>query len=434
MLQRRADIVLGHDGDDDRALAAVGDDEIHHGVARVLSHRLADLGQAHPLVLSQLRVQHRREHDAVAAAGAVPLILPRGSRAVGHVGLDPIAQRRIAEPRQHLVEAALAHPQRQAGVEAVRRARVGILVRRHVQAARMRRLNPRQDLRHLAPVGFVRRLEMPDLRGEMCLLGNREHFVERFEDAAALRSLMGEVDAAVSRRDLRQRDDLVEIGKPIGHVLKRRAQAERALFHRPGRERLHRVQFRRRRAAIVLADDEVAQSAGAHERPDVDRGMRTRLEPLEIIAERPPILGDPEMLGVVGAFLDHPVVHRRNRAALAGHLGRHALENLARGAVVHEHVELRLAEEIDEPRRDDQVRGVEARGGGCAGERSNRRDAIPDETDVAHEPGTARAVDDAAVRDQHVEAIRGPLGTDRHARHTGQRRDPRGHGHGSPEP
>ena len=39
----------------------------------------------------------------------------------------------------------------------------------------------------------------------------------------------------------------------------------------------------------------------------------------------------------------------------AGHLGGDALQDLARGAAVDQHVELRLAEEVDEPGRDDEV-------------------------------------------------------------------------------
>ena len=164
MLQRRPHIVFVHDRGDHRALAVIGDHQIDHRVARILAHRLADLRQRHALVLRQVAVQHRRQHHAVAAVGAVPLVLPGRRVRIVHVLLDPLARRRIGQARQRLVEAAFARPQRQARVEAVRRARVGILVRGDVEAARPRRLDAPQHLRHLAEVRLVGGLQVPDLR------------------------------------------------------------------------------------------------------------------------------------------------------------------------------------------------------------------------------------------------------------------------------
>ena len=41
-----------------------------------------------PFVRPQLGVEHRRQHHAVAAAGAVPLVLPGGGVRVVHLALD----------------------------------------------------------------------------------------------------------------------------------------------------------------------------------------------------------------------------------------------------------------------------------------------------------------------------------------------------------
>ena len=49
MDQRRADVLLVHDREDAIGLAAVGDDEIHQRIARVLAHAPSDLGQRHAL-------------------------------------------------------------------------------------------------------------------------------------------------------------------------------------------------------------------------------------------------------------------------------------------------------------------------------------------------------------------------------------------------
>ena len=119
--------------------------------------------------------------------------------------------------------------------------------------------------------------------------------VERVEDPRALGSLMREVDAAVACGDLGQLDDLVGRRKAIGHVLERRAEAERALLHGLRDDLPHLVELSRCRTAIVLADDVVAHTARADERRDVDRRTRSLVETFEVVAERTPILRDAEV-------------------------------------------------------------------------------------------------------------------------------------------
>src|SRR4249919_1174260 len=273
-------------------------------------------------------------------------------------------------------------------------------------AAGASRLDPFQHVRHLAEVGFVRGLQVPDLGRNRGAFRNREHFVERLEDARALRPLMREVHAAVTRGDFGQLDDLVGRRKPIGNVLQRRAQAECSLLHRFGDQLLHALQFRRCRGTIVLSDDVVANAAGAHERADVDRGTRPHVEPPEIVAEGPPIDDDTEVRRARGRLANHPVVHGRDRRALAGDLGGHALEQLARRAAVDEDVELGLAEEIDESGRDDEAGCIDGRAGRRVLERANRRNPIADDADVAAKPRRTGAVDNAAVDEQDVETPR----------------------------
>ena len=85
----------------------------------------------------------------------------------------------ILEAREHLVEAAFAHPQRQAGVEAVRRAIVGIHVGGDVEPAGAGRVECFKHFRHAAPVGLVGGLEVPHFGGNVRALGHGEHLVER---------------------------------------------------------------------------------------------------------------------------------------------------------------------------------------------------------------------------------------------------------------
>src|SRR5437868_9622052 len=51
------------------------------------------------LPFAQVGVEDRRDHHAIAAPRAVPLILPRDCRRIGHVLLDALALRRVVEPR-----------------------------------------------------------------------------------------------------------------------------------------------------------------------------------------------------------------------------------------------------------------------------------------------------------------------------------------------
>ncbi len=404
MLQRRSHIILVHDRGNDRRLALVGDHEVDDRVARVLPHRLADRGQRHAFVLPEPGVEDRRHHHAVAAVRAVPLVFPGGGVRIVHVLLDPFARRRVPEPLDELLEPAFPRPERNAGVEAVRRARVRVLIRGHVEASRPRRLDAPQHLGHFSEVRPVSGFEMPDLRRNRGALGDREHFVERLEDASAFRALMREIHAAVPRGDLRELDDLVSRCEAIGHVLQRRAEPERALLHRLRDQLPHLLELGCRCGTVGFADHVVANAARAHQRGDVDRRPRSILEPLEVVGQRAPVLRDAEVRGRRRRFGDEPIVHRRDRRALAGHLGRDALHDLAGRAAVDEHVELRLAQQIDEPRRDDQVRGIDRRRAAGVADHADRRDAIFCDGDVAAEPGRAGAVDDAPVGDDEIVA------------------------------
>jgi hypothetical protein len=66
-------------------------------------------------------------------------------------------------------------------------------------------------------------------------------------------------------------------------------------FHRLRDQLLHALELGGGGRPIVLADDVVAQTAGADERGDVDRRVRSLFEPAEIVAERPPVLRDAEV-------------------------------------------------------------------------------------------------------------------------------------------
>ena len=98
-----------------------------------------------------------------------------------------------------------------------------------------------------------------------------------------------------------------------------------------------------------------------------------------------------------------PIIERSDRRAFAGDLRGHALGDLAGGAVVHQDVEFGLALNVDEPRRSHQPGGVDALPGRGTMQVAHGGDAVAGNSYVAHEPGCARAVDDASAADDVVE-------------------------------
>jgi hypothetical protein len=126
----------------------------------------------------------------------MPLVLPGRRVGIGHVGLDALAQRWILQPGDHRLFRAFADPEREASVEAVRRAdSLRILVRRDVKATRRRGVQATQHLRHLSPFRPICRLQMKDFRWDARALGDREDFIGDSE-SAGLRSLVGDVNPA----------------------------------------------------------------------------------------------------------------------------------------------------------------------------------------------------------------------------------------------
>jgi hypothetical protein len=83
----------------------------------------------------------------------------------------------------------------------------------------------------------------------------------------------------------------------------------------------------------------------------------------------------------------------------ARHFGGHPLEELARGAIVDQHVELGLPEQVDEARRDDLLARVDA-----ARRRpfhiADRDDAIVTDGHAASIPRRTSTIDDSAVDNQ----------------------------------
>ena len=406
MRERRPHVPLVHDRQDAVTVGPVGAHDADDDVARVLLLGSRDLGDGFPFVGLQLRVQHLRHHDPRGAARSQVLVLPlRGF--LRHVGLGALAGRRIGQAPEQRLAPSLAHPRRQAGVEAVGGAVPGVAVRGHVEARGARVLEPLQDLGHPAEVRPVGGLQVPDVGADLGLARDAEDLVERGVDAAGLRALVREVGAAVARGHLRQRDQLLGRGVDVGDVLQRGRNAERALAHRGIDQRLHARKLRRGGGPVLAADHDRAHASGADERREVDSGAAA-LQAREVLVEGAPVRAHAVALVEVCVFGLEPLVERRDRLPFAGDLGRDPLGDFRGGSRVDQHVELGLTEQVDEAGRNDEAGRVDGARGARAAQGADRGDLAAANAHVGREPGRSRAVDDATPFDQEVERGRAP--------------------------
>src|SRR4029453_16186416 len=129
--------------------------------------------------------------------------------------------RGIGEPLHQRLAAPFAYPGGKVRVQPVRRASPWVLVRRDVDSLRARLLDLREDLGHAAEVRAVCRLQMPDLRAYIRCARDPEDLVEGGVDPPRLGALVREVRAAVRRRGLRERDELLGRRVDVRDVLER---------------------------------------------------------------------------------------------------------------------------------------------------------------------------------------------------------------------
>jgi len=144
-------------------------------------------------------------------------------------------------------------------------------------------LDQSERLLRLAPVVAARGLVVRDLNGEFRLAGDTDGLFDRLQKALALVTHVRHVEAAVFRRDLRERDDLLGAGEGAGRVDETGGEAERAGGHAFGHVLSHLFEFGCIRLAAVHAQGAVADGAVGDETADVegearlfDRGPRIR--------------------------------------------------------------------------------------------------------------------------------------------------------------
>src|SRR5438105_11973181 len=90
---------------------------------------------------------------------------------------------------------------------------------------------------------------------------------------------------------------------------------------------------------------------------------------------------------------------RRDRLAFSGDFSSDALRKLAQGAIVNKQGLLRLAQHIDESRRNHKSGCVNHALGGGAGKFADGGDAIVTDRKIARDPGVSRTINDPSVLD-----------------------------------
>ena len=250
-------------------------------------------------------------------------------------------------------------------------------------------------------VGLSGGLQVVDLRTDVRLARNRDELVNGLEELVAFAPEVRDVAAVVFGRGLAEFDQFVGLGVERRRVDQRRTDAERALFHRLAHVAAHAFEFVVRRRPVIVAHLVDPQRGRTDERRHV-AGNPLVLEELQVLAKRRP--RDLEV--VVGNLLQEAGLHglgeRAHRPALAHHLERHALADVALRAAVVNQGHRSPAQHVDEARRHGQAFGIEGLRG-RAELRANRRDAVAGYRDVRFEGLAAEAVIDEPVGDQQVE-------------------------------
>ena len=164
-----------------------------------------------------------------------PALAPRFSQSVG--GFDHLCRMRARAPGSRRLSQSLPSASAQGGRHEARpvpAAIVGVHVGGDVEALGAGGVDAPDDLGHLVPVWAPGRLQVVDLRRHAGAPGDLDRLVEPFQQAGFLGAQVGDVDAAVLRNDLAERDQLVGSGVAPGRVDQGGGDAEGAVLHRLG--------------------------------------------------------------------------------------------------------------------------------------------------------------------------------------------------------
>src|ERR1019366_2430904 len=199
LAQGQGHVGLVHDEHAHHGERLVLDQDIEHGVDRVLVPQPGDLRDGFPLQRDQLGILHGAHHEGFGPLHQLPFIVPMAGMGF-HILADARPHGGVFQTLDHFPVAAIVRPGRDHGREGVERRRISVRVRRHIEARLACRLDVGHDLGHAPPVELSGSLQMPDLDGNISLAPDTESLVQRRNDGIALVADVGGVDAAEFRR------------------------------------------------------------------------------------------------------------------------------------------------------------------------------------------------------------------------------------------
>ena len=112
-----------------------------------------------------------------------------------------------------------------------------------------------------------------------------------------------------------------------------------------------------------------------------------------------------EMVVAVAVGRDHRLIQRRGGVAFAGDLGGDSLKDLRRHLWLDQHRQFRLAQHVDEARRDDLAMGIDRLFARGSFQIANRRDVPRTDANVGRIPRRAGAIHHMPVHDHDVERL-----------------------------
>ena len=167
----------------------------------------------------------------------------------------------------------------------------------------------------------------------------------------------------------------------------------------------HVLQLGGRGLHIIVTEHHPPDARGAYVAGKVDSDALL-LEPGKVFAERPPVDLNVVMIVLLLIGTENGVVQRGDGFALAGDFRGDPLENLRRQAGVDKDGVLRLSEHVDETGSNNHAACIDGASTSSGAEISNGGNLSAANSDIAHIPRRARAIDDAAVGDDDIERLR----------------------------
>src|SRR5215510_12126877 len=373
MGQRATQIALVELEQNHIPLAAFIDNQLERGVERVHPSLGGDLRDA--LALGILASSAGGHHD-VLPPDTVQEALARRRRL--DVAPDARAFLRIGQALEHGVDPALERPVRQERPERRAGGGVRIDVRHDVEPLGSRRVDQLERLGDLAPVGTARRLHVADLDRQIALAPDVDRLSHRVEERGSLAPDVARIEAPMARGGRGEGHHLVGRRIGAGSIDEPGRQPPRPVLDAVGDVALHPAELRGGRGTAREAHRRDAQGAVADQLDHVERGA-AGVEGTQVVADGAPakVHRGGNMKGEPSKILEEFGRHRsRREAAVADHLGGHALPYFRLGAAVVPEAPVRVRVHVDEARRDNLAGGVQVAPGGLAVQVTDRGDLV----------------------------------------------------------